>query len=272
MHICFPMGPRPCLARHVSEIPLAPEKEEGPTTKLTLLGIEIDTVKGELRLPEEKLYRLHAALDAWQAKKSCTRKELESLIGTLHHATKVIRPGRSFLRRIIALLSVGKRHHDHIRLNAEFKADIAWWLTFAAHWNGTSLIIHPDSQTILLASDASGSWGCGAWQGIEWFQIKWDENLQHLHIAAKEIVPIMVAAVIWGRKWRGCRVTALCDNSAVVAVLNSRYAQDRMLMQMLRCLFFIEAQCQCTIVASHIPGRHNDLADDLSRNRANIFL
>ena len=113
-------------------IPLAPE-EEGPTTKLTLLGIEIDTVKGELRLPEEKLYRLHADLDAWQAKKYCTRKELESLIGTLHHATKVIRPGRSFLRRIIALLSVGKRHHDHIRLNAEFKADIAWWLTFTAH-------------------------------------------------------------------------------------------------------------------------------------------
>ena len=45
-----------------------------------------------------------------------------------------------------------------------------------------------------------------------------------------------------------------------------------MLMPMLRCLFFVEAQCQCTIVASHIPGQHNDLADDLSRNRANIFL
>ena len=60
--------------------------------------------------------------------------------------------------------------------------------------------------------------------------------------------------------------------SAVVAVLNSRYEQDRMLMQMLQCLFFNEAQCQCTIVASHIPGQHNDLADDLSRNWANIFL
>ena len=63
---------------------------------------------------------------------------------------------------------------------------------FACHassWNGTSLIIHPDSQTILLASDASGSWVCGGWQGIEWFQIKWDDNSQHLHIAAKEIVP-----------------------------------------------------------------------------------
>ena len=40
------------------------------------------------------------------------------------------------------------------------------------------------------------------------------KNLQHLHIAAKQMVPIMIAAVIWGRKWRGCRVTTLCDNSA----------------------------------------------------------
>ena len=28
----------------------------------------------------------------------------------------------------------------------------------------------------------------------------------------------------------------------------------------------------CTIAARHIPGQHNDLADDLSRNKADIFL
>ena len=68
-------------------IPLAPEKEEGPSTKLTHLGIEIDTVKAELRLPEEKLSRLHHMLADWETKKSSTRKELESLIGILQHAT-----------------------------------------------------------------------------------------------------------------------------------------------------------------------------------------
>ena len=39
-------------------IPLATEKQDGPTPVITLLGIIKDTTKGELRLPEDKLQRL----------------------------------------------------------------------------------------------------------------------------------------------------------------------------------------------------------------------
>ena len=35
-------------------LPVAPERTEGPGTALTFLGIEIDTVAGQLRLPQEK--------------------------------------------------------------------------------------------------------------------------------------------------------------------------------------------------------------------------
>ena len=70
------------LCQHLG-IPLAPNKREGPSSVLVFLGIEIDTVKGELRLPSDKLQRLTKALTTWLKKKSCSRKELESLIGTL---------------------------------------------------------------------------------------------------------------------------------------------------------------------------------------------
>ena len=43
-------------------VPLAIDKTEGPTSCLTYLGIEIDTEAGILRLPREKLDRLHADL------------------------------------------------------------------------------------------------------------------------------------------------------------------------------------------------------------------
>ena len=98
-------------------VPLAPEKRDGPSSVLIFLGIIIDTVKGELRLPADKLRRLSGAVEEWLGKKWCTRRELESLIGTLQHACSVIRPGRSFLRRAIALLSVAKKPRHHIRLN-----------------------------------------------------------------------------------------------------------------------------------------------------------
>ena len=39
-------------------LPVAPEKTESPCTALTFLGIEIDTVDCQLRLPQEKLWDL----------------------------------------------------------------------------------------------------------------------------------------------------------------------------------------------------------------------
>ena len=82
----------------------ASRKTEGPASVVTFLGIQIDTDKSELRLLQDKLQRLKELLDQWESRKGCTRKDLESLIGLLNHACKVVRAGRSFLRRMIDLL------------------------------------------------------------------------------------------------------------------------------------------------------------------------
>ena len=259
-------------------VPLAIHKCEGPTTCLIFLGIEINTVTGLLRLPEEKLQRLRTLLREWGDRKVCTRKELESLIGILNHACKVVRPGRSFLRRMIDLLtstrgSIAHRPHHRIRLNREFRADLAWWRTFVAGWNGIGLVpSKPDLSGPEFASDASGTWGCGAWWNQKWFQLPWDEQAAELSIVVKEMLPIVIAAAVWGHEWRGHIVTCHCDNQAVVAVLASRTSRLQHLMHLLRTLYFFEAfhgfQLQCI----HIPGLKNDIADDLSRNNLSSFL
>ena len=75
-------------------VPLAMEKLEGPVTQLTLfLGIEIDTAV--LRLPLDKLARVRTALWQWSHWRSCTKRQFQSLIGSLQHACKVIKPGPS---------------------------------------------------------------------------------------------------------------------------------------------------------------------------------
>ena len=61
---------------------------------------------------------LSALLPYWN--RHCSRKELESLIGTLHHGCKVIPQGRTFIRRMINLLSTFRRDNHPIRLNQEF--------------------------------------------------------------------------------------------------------------------------------------------------------
>ena len=46
-------------------VPIADQKTEGPSTVITLLGILIDTLKGELTLPEETLVRCISTKERW---------------------------------------------------------------------------------------------------------------------------------------------------------------------------------------------------------------
>ena len=256
-------------------VPVAEHKRDGPTTCLTFLGIEIDTKVGELRLPAEKLTRLQQLLSTWGDRKTCSRRELESLIGLLNHACKVVRSGRSFLRRMIDLLHSVPMHplRPHlIRLNRAFRADLAWWRLFVAEWNGVSFLAPPRQTPITeLATDASGSWGCGAWHGSRWFQIAWDDTSQSLPIAAKELLPIVLACELWGREWCGRLVRCHCDNQVVVAGLRSRTSRDVHCLHMLRALAFVEARWQLHLQARYISTKANHLADDLSRNNLASF-
>ena len=51
--------------------PVKPEKVQGPATTLTILGIELDTVLKQARLPPEKLTALLAAVRADAPNASC---------------------------------------------------------------------------------------------------------------------------------------------------------------------------------------------------------
>ena len=255
-------------------VQLAQDKLVGPSHCLTFLGIEVDTRAGTLRLPADKLARLKATLAKWSSRRSCRRRQLESLIGSLQHACRVVRPGRAFMRRMIDLLrmpSATKGHH-HIRLNRGFRADLQWWSTFAEHWNGVALFPAAVQPARIATSDASGSWGCGAWSGSMWFQFEWPPEARGHHISFKELFAGLLSCAIWGRCWRGMRVQWLCDNQAAICAVRKRSCRDQAMMHLIRCLFFLEAWYGFELVAAHLPGRENMLADDFSRNRLSVFL
>ena len=72
---------------------------------------------------------------------------------------------------------------------------------YLRQWNGTSLLWNHISHfpDIVVYSDASGSWGCGALTGRTWLQHQWIPGAaEAFSIAHKEFVPIIMAAAIWG--------------------------------------------------------------------------
>ena len=84
------------------EVPIAMQKTEGPSTTTTFLGIELDTVAMTLQLPREKVSRLQREIDCWSQRRCCTKRELQSLIGMLQHASCVVRPAGSVGERCIS--------------------------------------------------------------------------------------------------------------------------------------------------------------------------
>ena len=180
-------------------LPIEPHKSEGPATSLVFLGIEIDLIEGVLCLPNDKLHSISETLVLGRHRKACRKREL-SLIGTLAHASKVVRASRIFLRRLIDLSTQAKQLDHFIHLNADARSDLEWWFRFIECWNGVSFL---EAATRIpphftITTDASGSWDCGAIWEHSWLQLQWVGPLKDALIATKELIPIVLAVAIWG--------------------------------------------------------------------------
>ena len=108
---------------HNLGIVLAEDKTEGPATALTILGIDPHWRSG---MGEDLACEMDWTL----------------LSDNFSIASRVVRAGRCFMRRLYDLLASTHHFQKHfsVRLNAECQADVEWWVTFCKRWNGVSII------------------------------------------------------------------------------------------------------------------------------------
>ena len=105
------------------------------------MGIVLDSDRMEARLPPDKVQRLTSCFTEFKGRRSCTLKELQSLIGSLNFACKVIPPGRPFLQRMIQLTRNVSLPHHRIKLSKGFFKDLRMWEDFICNWNGAGLFL-----------------------------------------------------------------------------------------------------------------------------------
>ena len=173
------------------------EKRTPPTTTITFLGIQLDTVARVASLPQEKLASI---VTTFRDLSKCTKRSLLSLIGKLVFAVKVIPAGRIFVRRLLDGSTKVTSLHHHIRLSAAMQADIDWWLRFAREWNRKSFFLSHEwtpSPAFQLYTDASQlGYGC-YWQG-HWLCGQWSKQQLKHNIQWKELYAVVVVANAWG--------------------------------------------------------------------------
>ena len=260
-------------------VPTVTSKTMGPSQVLEFMGVVLDSNRMEARLPEDKLARIRQLLISFNNRRSARLVDLQSLIGTLQFACKVVVPGRTFLQRIINLTRGVKNRFHHIRLNKEFSRDIQMWQVFLAQWNGRSFFLDSwvtSSPDLQLYTDAASTIGFGGFFNGKWFQGRWPPHLlinktKGISIEWQELFPIVVACALWYPHFSGKRLQFWCDNQSVVAIINSGHSKAPRVMDLVRFLVLISMKHNFLVRARHVPGVNNEIADALSRFQVQRF-
>jgi len=257
-------------------VPIAKDKTIGPTTVLTFLGLEINTVLMVVRIPAIKLEKLKLEILNLLKMKKIKLRNFESLIGQMSFCARAIPSARAFLRRFYDLLSVIKikKPFYKIRITNEVKSDALVWLEFLQNFNGECYILEKywlSNEALELFTDSSGneSLGCGTYFGGEWIQWKWPENWSGSDIIRDitllELVPIVLALFTWTLKFEGKRLLFRTDNNALVTIINKRTSKSKRVMKLVRPLVLFTMCNNMQFKAVHVEGSKNVIADALSR-------
>jgi hypothetical protein len=252
-------------------VPISSRKTFYPSTVMTFLGVELDTVAKEVRMSQEKIIHCTELIRQFLSLSKISLREIQSLIGCLSFVCQAVVPGQAFLRRLIDLTRGVRRAHHKIRLNQGVKADLNLWLLFMQGHNGKCFFLDnflTPTHDIELYTDASAAFGYGAVFGNRWFYGAWEEWWKKQNIMLLELDPIVVAIEIWGHELKNRRLVLFTDNQALVVVLQKQTSKDSLTMFLIRCLVMTN---NILLDAKHVPGVENGPADALSRLQVDKF-
>ena len=260
------------------------EKLICPSTCVTYLGIIIDSVRMELRLPEGKLVKLINLIDLQLSKKRISKRELESLGGLLSHCAHVVKGGNFFCKSIYELYKVLMRKQSRfISIPDNVIADLMWVKKLCRFFNGSNKICK-DTYPLTLVSDSSFK-GFGVYLGEDWAVGVWhDEDSIVLstdcnHVAFRpvfdlqtydninelELWPIVVGLKRWFHVLIDTAVYVFTDKTQVMHMLLNGDSTNEVCKKWIKEIFWLCAIYNIELLPKYINTKSNLVADTLSR-------
>lgn len=236
-----------------------------PSQCLTFLGININSVEMNLKLPADKLMDIHSTIASLINKRKATKKELQRLAGKLAFANQCVYGGVFFVRRLHD--SIAKLHNPYhrTRITRDMRDDMEWWMKFLDRFNGEIPMMDTRPTTPVFTDACNVS--AGAIYEHEFVYTPWNLHPDHedLHINYKETLAIMLALQHWSTRFRNKHVIVYCDNQTAVAIINKGSSRNKIVMSALRDMFWLSACNNFRIHAIYYPGSENRCADAVSR-------
>ena len=257
------------IIRRVGFVLNVPKSQLVPTQRLIHIGVEYHLDLGLMFPPMNRIQKFKDRI-ATLLSVSVTRAYFFlSLLGLLSSATDAIPLGRLHLRpqqlyllahwapvsrNLKALIPVRHELLDH---------HLRWWLNRKCTRAGVLLDV-PEARARLF-TDASES-GWGAHLDDHQTSGSWSTREATLHINHFKMLAVLFALRAFRVQLTGLTVQLMSDNASMVSYIRNQGGTVSVpLYHLTREVLLLARDAQITLLAKHIPGDRNALADLLSR-------
>ena len=241
-------------------------KASPPATVMVFLGVLVNTGEMTVSVSPERIQELLSLCSSLLSVDHVSRTELQSLLGVMSYVTACVCHALAFMSTLLHTLRV---HNTSAAcpLSSDNKADLRWWCHFLPFYNSVSFIKTSPWKydPLYLPTDACTT-GAGGFFDDQYFHMPFPSSVHRFvhDINTLELLTIMAALKIWAPFLRGQRLVLQCDNQASVLAINSGCSRTPGMQRCLHEIWFLSAAWDMEVLATHIPGVTNTMADHLS--------
>ena len=235
------------------------------------LGFLWDLDTKTVQIPDSKKQRYLQKLEVWTNGQKFSKKEAESVVGTLVHCSLALPDGRSHLpalSRFVASFKFSSSPFVRRTPNPSVLTDVQWWRAeLSKDFCGSVLSRPPPTSPVDFWVDASSSWGIGIVFEGEWdawhLSPGWDADGRNIGWA--EFVAIELGLLFAIHKgYSDTHFLVKSDNQGVIHAIRggkSRSPAQNLILQHITSLLSLH---KLWISSCYVPSTEN-LADPPSR-------
>ena len=238
-----------------------------PCQEMQFLGFAINSVDMTIRVPHEKMLKMQTRAKNLLKATTTTGRELASFVGTASSMALGIPPAPLFYRVLqqakISVIDAPNGLDTLIPIDAPMREELQWWLDQAHIWNGRSLATPEESLWIQTDASKMG-WGAHCQEGRTGGP--WTLEEAEFHINYLELLAAFLAIQTFVRDKTNVTIYIQIDSVTALTYINKKGGtRSPSLTQLAKELWTWCMERKISLVAEHIPGRENTIADAESR-------
>ena len=259
-------GPRPAgepgLPSELQEV-----RTGASSTNQLFLGFKIDSLSMEIKLPREKVLATTQEARELITRYEVSVQQLAHMIGIFSSTIPAVLPAPLHYRGLQSLKHQGLRSGNYnsvVPMSREAREDLDWWVHHLQRMNGQP--IQRGQPSLVITTDASLQ-GWGAHCQHHNIGSPWTPTEKDLHINCLELLGASHAVKALCKGGTNMIVQLKMDSSTAIAYINHLGGtRSSALCSIATHLWEWCLDGRIFLLASHVPGVQNTLADRLSRS------